>query len=150
MTDYHNVAMIKGDLNGKTVSDAVLKVDEAARPVMSKPIKWTQMPYDVDYFLKHDIKALRKEELDELRRYDQIFLGAVGDDTRIKRGTMELGILLKVRQEFNQRVNLRPIVLPEGVESPIKGKDHSPNSSLNTSSISPRVTSSFTASIQYG
>ncbi|MBR9691815.1 3-isopropylmalate dehydrogenase [Candidatus Woesearchaeota archaeon] len=122
--NYHNVAMIKGDLNGVTVSDAVLEVDSAVSPKLVKPIKFTQKPYNADYFLENDITELGQKELDELKQYDQIFLGAIGDDTKIKRGTLELGILLKIRQEFDQYVGLRPVVLPEGVESPIKGKDH--------------------------
>ena len=124
VTTEHNVAMIKGDLNGITVSDAVLKVDAAAKPLMERPISYTFLDYNADYFLKKGITELGKEELDVLAAFDQIFLGAVGDPTKIKPGLLEKGILLKVRQAFDQYVNLRPIILPEGVPSVIVGKTY--------------------------
>ena len=42
----------------------------------------------------------------------------------MKPGIIEVGLLLKIRQAFDQYVNLRPVVVPEGVQSPIRGKDH--------------------------
>lgn len=121
---YHNVAMIKGDLNGITVSDAVLKVNDAVTDagLLSKPVAFTQMPYNADYFLEKGIKELGDEEIAALSAYDQIFKGPVGDPTRIAPGVLEVGILLALRQRFDQYVNLRPVVLPEGVPSVIVGK----------------------------
>ncbi len=122
--EYHSIAVIPGDLNGVTVTDAALKLSEAAGRALARPIKHTRFDYNADYFLKNDIKELRFRELEELKKYDQIFLGAVGDPTKAKPGILEVGILLRLRQAFGQHVNLRPIVLPEGVPSPIVGKDH--------------------------
>jgi 3-isopropylmalate dehydrogenase len=59
--------------------------------------------------------------LDELRRCDAIFLGAVGDPA-VPPGVLERGILLRLRFEFHQYVNLRPVHLYPGVEAPVKGK----------------------------
>ena len=59
--------------------------------------------------------------MDELRRCDVLFLGAVGHPG-VPPGVLEKGILLKLRFEFHQYVNLRPIKLYPGVETPIKGK----------------------------
>ncbi|HMB03948.1 MAG TPA: 3-isopropylmalate dehydrogenase [Isosphaeraceae bacterium] len=59
--------------------------------------------------------------LDELRRCDAIFLGAVGDPA-VPPGVLERGILLRLRFEFHQYVNLRPVHLYPGVETPVKGK----------------------------
>lgn len=122
--NYHNIAIIPGDLNGITVTDAVLKISDAVSSKFSKPIKHTRFNYNADYFLKHNIKELGEKELNELKKYDQIFLGAIGDPTKIKPGVLEVGILLKIRQAFDQYVNLRPIVLPEGVPSILIGKDY--------------------------
>ncbi len=122
--DYHNFAVIPGDLNGITVTDAALKVADAVQDKLTLPVKHEIFNYDAAYFLKHDIKELRDSELNELKQYDQIFLGAIGDPTKIKPGILEIGILLKIRQEFDQYVNLRPVVLPEGVPSIIVGKDY--------------------------
>jgi 3-isopropylmalate dehydrogenase len=59
--------------------------------------------------------------LDDLRRCDAIFLGAVGHPG-VAPGVLEKGILLAIRFEFHQYVNLRPVKLYPGVETPIKGK----------------------------
>ena len=59
--------------------------------------------------------------LEKLRGCDAILLGAVGDP-RVPPGVLEKGILLRLRFEFHQYVNLRPVRLFPGVEGPIKGK----------------------------
>ena len=60
-------------------------------------------------------------ELERLRKCDAIFLGAVGDP-RVAPGVLEKGLLLKLRFDFHQYINLRPVKLFPGVETPIKGK----------------------------
>jgi len=119
---YHRVAFIPGDLNGITVSKAVSNANPDLERHLNLQIHSEAFPYNVDYFLERGIKELGDEELRELKKFDAIFLGAVGDDTRIARGTMEKGILLKIRKEFNQAVNLRPVILPIGVRSPLRNK----------------------------
>lgn len=121
---HHNIAVIPGDLNGITVTDSALKVSEAVSYALTKPIRHTKFDYNANYFLQHNMKELGDRELDELKKYDQIFLGAIGDPTKIKPGVLEVGILLKIRQAFGQYVNLRPVILPEGVPSIIVGKTH--------------------------
>jgi 3-isopropylmalate dehydrogenase len=59
--------------------------------------------------------------LDDLRRCDAIYLGAVGDP-KVPPGILEKGLLLQLRFELHQYVNLRPIRLYPGVDTPIKGK----------------------------
>jgi 3-isopropylmalate dehydrogenase len=122
MSEEHKVAVIKGDLNGITVTDATLKIVENMGHLLNKPINHTNCDYNADYFNEKNIKELGEEELNHLKTFDQIFLGAIGDPVKIKPGVLEIGILLKLRQAFNQYVNLRPVVLPEGIESVLKGK----------------------------
>jgi 3-isopropylmalate dehydrogenase len=59
--------------------------------------------------------------LADLRRCDALYLGAVGHPD-VPPGVLEKGILLRLRFEFHQYVNLRPVRLYPGVETPIKGK----------------------------
>ncbi len=66
-------------------------------------------------------EVLPDSALDELRKCDAIFLGAVGHPG-VPPGVLEKGILLKLRFEFHQYVNLRPVKLFPGVETPIRGK----------------------------
>ena len=66
-------------------------------------------------------EVLPPSVVDDLRRCDAIFLGAVGHPG-VAPGVLEKGILLALRFEFHQYVNLRPVKLYPGVETPIKGK----------------------------
>jgi 3-isopropylmalate dehydrogenase len=122
--EYHNIGLIAGDLNGLTVTDAAVRVAVAASHLLSKPLIHTETGYNADYFVREGIKELREQELAELKKYDALFEGAIGDPTKLKPGVIEVGLLLKVRQAFDQYVNLRPVVLPEGVPSVLLGKDH--------------------------
>lgn len=121
---YHSVALIDGGLNGTTVVDACVALDELVdrHRLVSKPVKFTRFKYTADYFNEKRITELPKEEMQGLRLYDAILLGAVGDPTKINPGVLELGVLLKIRQEFDQAVNLRPVILQDGIECPLAGK----------------------------
>ena len=66
-------------------------------------------------------EVLPDSAIDDLRRCDAILLGAVGDP-RVAPGVLEKGLLLRLRFAFHQYVNLRPVRLYPGVETPIKGK----------------------------
>ena len=59
--------------------------------------------------------------LEELSIFDVIFLGAVGSP-KVKPGILEQGILLKLRFEFDQYINLRPVKLYPGITTPLVGK----------------------------
>ncbi|NLE59823.1 MAG: 3-isopropylmalate dehydrogenase, partial [Planctomycetes bacterium] len=61
----------------------------------------------------------------ELRTYDAIYLGAVGDPDIVP-GILELGLLLRLRFELDQYINLRPVKLYPGVATPLrdKGPEH--------------------------
>lgn len=66
-------------------------------------------------------EVLPDADLEQLRACDAILLGAVGDP-RVPPGVLEQGLLLRLRFAFRQSVNLRPIQLYPGVETPIRGK----------------------------
>ena len=66
-------------------------------------------------------EVLPESVLEDLRKCDAIYLGAVGHPG-VPPGVLEKGILLRVRFAFRQYINLRPIKLFPGVETPIKGK----------------------------
>ena len=59
--------------------------------------------------------------LRELRQADAIYLGAIGHP-EVKPGILEQGLLLKLRFELDQYINLRPVILYPGVETPLKNK----------------------------
>ncbi len=66
-------------------------------------------------------EVLPDSVLEDLRRCDAIYLGAVGHPG-VAPGILEKGILLRLRFAFHQYINLRPVKLFPGVETPIKGK----------------------------
>jgi len=66
-------------------------------------------------------ETLPDSALEELRRFDAIFLGAIGHP-EVKPGILEKGILLKLRFELDLYINLRPVKLYPGVYTPIKDK----------------------------
>jgi 3-isopropylmalate dehydrogenase len=66
-------------------------------------------------------EILSDKTIEELSNYRAIYLGAVGDP-RVEPGLVEQGLVLKIRFAFDQFVNLRPVQLLEGIETPIKDK----------------------------
>jgi 3-isopropylmalate dehydrogenase len=73
-----------------------------------------------EHFLRTG-EVLPDAVLNDLRQCDAIFLGAVGHP-KVPPGVLEKGLLLRLRFEFHQYINLRPVRLYPGVETPIKGK----------------------------
>jgi len=70
---------------------------------------------------KASIPVIHDEEIAQLRTYDAIYLGAVGHP-KIAPGILEKGLLLRLRFELDQYINLRPVKLYPGVETPLKDK----------------------------
>ena len=66
-------------------------------------------------------ETLTDAVLAELRTFDAIYLGAIGH-TDVKPGILEKGVLLRLRFELDQYINLRPVKLYPGVESPLRNK----------------------------
>jgi 3-isopropylmalate dehydrogenase len=102
----HRVAVIGGDGIGPEVCDEALKVVAASG-----------VELDITHFTlgaaryQRDGVVLPDETLDELRGFDAILLGAVGPpvgDTSVPPGTLERGLLLRLRFELDLYVNLRP------------------------------------------
>ena len=116
----HRIAVLPGDGTGPEVVAEGLKVLEAAAAKFG--FKYETTPFDLggDKYLKTG-EILTDETIEELRSFNAIFLGAIGHP-EVKPGILEKGILLKLRFALDQYINLRPVKLLPGVETPIKGK----------------------------
>ncbi len=116
----HRIAVLPCDGIGPEVVAEGLKVLEAAAEIYD--VDYETVDYDIggDRFLETG-EVLPASVLDELREVDAIYLGAVGHPD-VAPGILEKGILLKLRFELDQYINLRPIKLYPGVETPIKNK----------------------------
>ncbi len=117
----HRVPVIAGDGIGPEVIAEGKKVAEAAADVYGFSIEWIDLPFGADHFLKTG-ETISEASLKELSKYRAIYLGAVGDDRKVPPGIIEKGVLLTMRFYFDQYVNLRPVKLLEGVETPLRNK----------------------------
>jgi 3-isopropylmalate dehydrogenase len=116
----YKIAVIGGDGTGPEVVKEGLKVLEAAGSKFNIKFDFHHYDFGGDRFLKTG-KIIDAEEIAELRQFDAIFLGAIGHPD-VKPGILEKGLLLHIRFELDQYINLRPVKLYPGVETPIKDK----------------------------
>ncbi|MDI6794462.1 MAG: 3-isopropylmalate dehydrogenase [bacterium] len=116
----YNIAVLPCDGVGPEVIREGLKVMEAAAKVCD--VKYNLIHYDLGgekYLATGEV--LPDSVLEELKKVDAIYLGAVGHP-EVKPGILERGLLLRLRFELDQYINLRPIKLYPGVETPLKDK----------------------------
>ncbi len=116
----YRIAVIPGDGTGPEVVREGVKALEAAAEVAGFDFQPTFFDFGGERYLRTGL-TLTDEELEELRTYDAIFLGAIGHP-EVKPGILEQGILLKIRFGLDQYVNLRPVKLYPGVDCPLKDK----------------------------
>ena len=105
----HKIAVVPGDGIGPEVIHEGLKVLNALAENYSVQFDFNTLEIDSERYLRTG-KLLTSEDLEELRKHDVIYLGAVGDD-RVPPGVLEKGILLAMRFTFDQYVNHRPAQL---------------------------------------
>jgi 3-isopropylmalate dehydrogenase len=117
--DY-KIAVIPGDGTGPEVVAEGLKVLKAAGDRQGFTCCTTKYDFGGERYLRTG-DTLPDSALEEFREQDAIFLGAIGHPD-VAPGILEQGILLKARFALDQYINLRPVRLIPGVETPIKGK----------------------------
>src|SRR5690554_3670109 len=124
-----NIAVIGGDGTGPEVVAEGMKVLDA----VAKKVGFTYTKQDFDlsgdrYLAKGgdpkspSIPIVTEDEVSELAKFDAIYLGAVGHP-KIAPGILEKGLLLRLRFELDQYINLRPVRLYPGVYTPLKDKE---------------------------
>ncbi len=118
--NYH-IAVIGGDGTGPEVTAEAVKVMEAAEKQFGFAVKKTYLDYGGERYLKTG-KVISDKEVQALRKYDAILLGAVGHPD-VKPGIIEKGLLLKIRFDLEQYINLRPVKLYPGVWTPLRDKE---------------------------
>ena len=116
-----NLAIIPGDGTGPEVLAQAMRLLDAAASEHGVDVAATTYPFGGEHFLETG-ETLTLADLDALRGHDAILLGAVGHP-QVKPGVLERGLLLELRFRFDQYINLRPVRLYEGVETPLRGKE---------------------------
>ena len=114
------IAVIGGDGTGPEVAAEGLKVLAAVAKLEGIKYELSHFDWGGERYLKTG-EALPAGAADTLRQFDAIYLGAVGHPD-VKPGVLEKGLLLELRFQLDQYINLRPVKLFPGVETPLKDK----------------------------
>jgi 3-isopropylmalate dehydrogenase len=120
MSNSYRIAVIPGDGTGPEVVNEGRKALQAAAAKYGFGVEMADFDFGGERYLRTG-ELLPESALDELRGFDAIYLGAIGHPG-VKPGILEKGILLRLRFELDQYVNLRPVRLFPGVETPLKNK----------------------------
>ena len=120
MSKTYNIAVIGGDGTGPEVTREAIKVLQVTAKKFGFKLALNDYDYGGVRYLKTG-EVLPVNAIEELKKHDAILLGAIGHPD-VKPGILEKGILLALRFALDQYINLRPVRLYPGVETPIKDK----------------------------
>ena len=120
MANTIKIAVIGGDGTGPEVTAEACKVLEAVAPLEHISYERVDFDYGGERYLSTG-ELITEQQIDELRQFDAIYLGAIGHPD-VTPGILEKGLLLAIRFQLDQYINLRPIKLYPGVETPLKDK----------------------------
>jgi len=116
----YNIAVISGDGTGPEVTAEAVKTLKTAADKFKFKVELTEFDFGGERY-KRTGEVLPDSAIEEFRKFDAILLGAVGHPD-VAPGILEKGLLLKLRFELDQYINLRPVKLFPGVETPLKDK----------------------------
>ena len=119
MTTY-KIAVIAGDGIGKEVIPAGISVLKMAAAQGGFGLEFTELPWGCDYYLQTG-RMLDPDGVDQVLKYDAIYLGAIGDP-RVADHISARELILPLRQRLRQYVNLRPMRLLSGITSPLANR----------------------------
>lgn len=117
-TRTFNIAVIPGDGIGKEVVPEGMRVMDAAAKRFGFRLTWQCLDWSCETYIKTG-RMMPADGIEQLRPFDSIFLGAVGHPD-VPDHISLWGLLIPIRRSFRQYVNLRPVRLFEGIESPLK------------------------------
>ena len=116
----YKIGVMGGDGTGPEVTVEAVKVMEAACAKFGFKVEQTEYDFGGERY-KRTGEILPDGAIAELKKQDAILLGAIGHPD-VKPGILEKGLLLRMRFELDQYINLRPVRLFPGVETPLKDK----------------------------
>jgi len=119
MTNY-KIALIPGDGIGKEVLPEAVTVLEKIGGKFGISFEWREFDWSCETYAKTG-RMMPEDGIEQLRRFDALFLGAVGYPGVADHISL-WGLLIPIRRAFRQYVNLRPIRLMQGVSSPLAGR----------------------------
>ena len=116
----YKIAVLPGDGTGPEVVREGIKVLDAVGESAGIKLDYTHYDLGGERYLRTG-EILPDSVVDELRQFDAIYLGAIGHPD-VKPGILEKGLLLRLRFELDLYINLRPVKLYPGVDTPLKDK----------------------------
>src|SRR5210317_1097051 len=120
MASNYRIAVIPGDGIGSEVIPEGIKVIDAIASEFGINIECHWFDWSCERYLKTG-RMMPEDGIDQLRTFDSIFLGAVGFPSVLDHVSL-WGLLIPIRREFQQYINLRPVRLFEGMQCPLVGK----------------------------
>jgi tartrate dehydrogenase/decarboxylase / D-malate dehydrogenase len=114
----HRVAVLPGDGIGWEVVPAARLVLDRVAELHGFAFEWTSFEWGCDYYKQHG-EMMAPDGLDQLAEFEAIFLGAVGAPG-VPDHVSLWGLLIPIRRRFHQYINLRPVKLLPGIESPLR------------------------------
>jgi len=117
---HYRIAVIPGDGTGPEVTQEAVKALQTLTSNEEFEVQLTYFDLGGARYLRTG-EVLPEGTLDELKTHDAILLGAIGHPD-VKPGILEKGLLLELRFQLDQYINLRPVILYPGVETPLKDK----------------------------
>jgi len=120
MSKTYNIAVMPGDGTGPEVIAEGTKVLDAVSSKYGFKLNLNYFDFGGERYLRTG-ETLPDGAIEKLKKYDAIYLGAIGHPD-VKPGILEKGILLRLRFELDQYINLRPVKLYPGVDCPLKDK----------------------------
>ncbi|MDX1606843.1 MAG: tartrate dehydrogenase, partial [Candidatus Competibacterales bacterium] len=113
----YRIAVIPGDGIGREVVPEGIRVLEAAGSRFGIRWQWDEFPWSCEHYARHG-RMMPDDGLARIRDHHAVFLGAVGYPG-VPDHVSLWGLLIPIRREFRQYVNLRPVRLMPGVRSPL-------------------------------
>ncbi len=121
MAEEIKVAVIPGDGIGKEVMPEGIRVLESAGRKHNLQFDWKNFDWSCETYLKTG-RMMPEDGIEQLRPFDAVYLGAAGFPT-VPDHVSLWGLLIPIRREFNQYINLRPVRLFDGVPCPLAGQE---------------------------
>jgi len=116
----YKIGVVPGDGIGPEIIREGMKVLRVAAQRFCFLLEEVEFDFSGDRYLRTG-KLVEDQDINNLKKLDAIYLGAVGHP-EVPPGILEKGVLLKMRFELDQYINLRPVKLYPGVETPLKDK----------------------------
>ena len=116
----YTIAVIPGDGIGKEVVPEGIRVLEAAARRFDIRFKWDELAWSCETYTRTG-RMMPEDGIEQLRGYDAIFLGAVGFPG-VSDHVSLWGLLIPIRRQMQQCINLRPVRMLEGMVSPLKAR----------------------------